>query len=45
MNIAGSEDKENKQPLQPGKNTNCSANLLFRLENAVAKNPHEKKDN
>jgi hypothetical protein len=44
MNIAGSEDKENKQPLQPGKNTNCGANLKFRLENAVAKNPKERKD-
>ena len=42
MNVSSSEDKENKQPLQPGKNTNCGAKLKFRLEKPVAKNPSNK---
>ena len=41
MNVAQSENKENRQP---GKNTNCEAGLNFRLENPIAKEDTMKHD-
>ena len=42
MNV--SNDKENRKPQQAGKNTNCSANLKFRLDRPVAEHSQDKKD-
>ena len=41
MNVSHSENKEN---LQPGKNTGCPASINFRLECGVGKNSAEKQD-
>ena len=41
MNVSHSENKEN---LQPGKNTGCPASINFRLECGVGKNSSEKQD-